>query len=83
MAIIGLTMADVGLSFLPVDFMRPWIESGALVALPSDPPLPTMRYCFVHRTDDHRAMLPMLLQCVSEVAQFSAPAGLSRKTTIS
>jgi DNA-binding transcriptional LysR family regulator len=82
MAIIGLTMADVGLSFLPVEFMRPWIESGALVALPSDPPLPTMRYCFVHRADDHRAMLPMLLQCVSEVAQFSAPAGLSRKTTI-
>jgi DNA-binding transcriptional LysR family regulator len=82
MAIIGLTMADVGLSFLPVDFMRPWVESSALVALPSDPPLPTMRYCFVHRADDHRVMLPLLLQCVSEVAQFSVPAGLSRKTTM-
>ncbi len=81
MAVIGLTMADVGLSVLPQDFMRPWVESGALVALYSDPPLPTLRYCFVHREDDRRAMLPILLQCVSDVAQFSVPAGLSRKTT--
>jgi DNA-binding transcriptional LysR family regulator len=81
MAVIGLTMADVGLSVLPQDFMRPWVESGALVPLPSDPPLPTLRYCFVQRMDDHRAMLSILLRCVSDVAQFSVPVGLSRKTT--
>ena len=81
MAIIGLTMADVGLSFLPHDFMGPWVESGALVALRSVPPLPTLRYCFLHRGDDRRAMLPILLGCVTEMAQFSTPAGLSRKTT--
>lgn len=81
MAIIGLTMADVGLSFLPQAFMRPWVESGALIALRSDPPLPTLRYCFLHRADDSRMMLRILLQCVSDVAQFAKPAGLSRKTT--
>jgi DNA-binding transcriptional LysR family regulator len=81
MAIIGLTMADVGLSFLPEEFMRPWIDRGSLIALRSVPPLPTLRYCFLHRDDDRRAMLPILLQCVAEVAQFSTPAGLSRKTT--
>jgi DNA-binding transcriptional LysR family regulator len=81
MAIIGLTMADLGLSFLPREFMRPWVESGALIALRSVPPLPTLLYCFLHREDDRRAMLPILLQCVNDVAQFSTPAGLSRKTT--
>jgi DNA-binding transcriptional LysR family regulator len=79
MAIIGLTMADLGLSFLPQDFMLPWVESGALIALRSDPPLPTLRYCFVRREDDRRAMLPIMLQCVTEEAQFSTPAGLSRE----
>ena len=81
MAIIGLTMADVGISFLPQAFMRPWVEGGALVALRSDPPLPTLRYCFLHRSDDRRTMLRILLQCVADVAQFSTPVGISRKTT--
>jgi DNA-binding transcriptional LysR family regulator len=32
MAIIGLTMADVGLSFLPEAFVHPWIARGSLIA---------------------------------------------------
>jgi DNA-binding transcriptional LysR family regulator len=81
MAIIGLAIADIGISFLPQAFMRPWVEGGALVTLRSIPPLPTLRYCFLHREDDSRAMLRILLKCVTDVAQFSTPAGLSRKTT--
>jgi DNA-binding transcriptional LysR family regulator len=81
MAIIGLTIADVGLSFLPQAFMRHWLDSGALIALRSAPPLPTLRYCFLHRRDDSRAMIRTLLQCVTGAAQYSKPAGLSRKTT--
>ncbi len=81
MAIIGLTIADIGISFLPHDFMRPWVESGALLPFASDPPLPALRYCFVHREDDRRAMLPVLLSVVMAVAQFEIAAGLSRKTT--
>ena len=81
MAIIGLTMADVGLSVLPQAFMRPWIDSGALVELRSIPPLPTLRYCFLYRDDDRRAMLRVLLQHITGVAQYSTPVGLGRKTT--
>jgi DNA-binding transcriptional LysR family regulator len=83
MAIIGLTMADVGLSFLPEAFVSPWVERGALIALKSRPPLPTLRYWFLHRGDDRRAMLRILLERVIEEAQFSVPAGTpdSRKTT--
>jgi DNA-binding transcriptional LysR family regulator len=81
MAIIGLTIADMGLSFLPRDYIRPWIDGGALTAFRSRPPLPTLQYCFIHRADDRRALLPTLLRCVTDVAQFSVPAGVSRKTT--
>jgi DNA-binding transcriptional LysR family regulator len=77
MAIVGLTMADVGLSFLPQAFMRPWIERGELVEFRSNPPLPALPFCFVHREDDRRAMLVSLRQCVTEVAQYAMSAVFS------
>jgi DNA-binding transcriptional LysR family regulator len=77
MAIVGLTMADVGLSFLPQAFMRPWIDRGELVELRSSPPLPALPFCFVHREDDRRAMLIRLRQCVTEVAQYAMSAVFS------
>ena len=80
MVIIGLTMADVGFSFLPHGSMGPWVESRALVALRSVPPLPTLRHRSLHRDDDRRAMLPILLGCATDVAQFSTSADSSRKT---
>ncbi|MGJ4948745.1 LysR family transcriptional regulator [Bradyrhizobium sp. HKCCYLS20291] len=79
MAIIGLTIADVGLSFLPQSFMRPWVQGGALLTFRSDPPLPTLPYCFMQREDDRRALLPILRDCIMEVAQYSTTAGYSRK----
>lgn len=84
MAIVGLTVADVGISFLPEDMMRPWVQRGDLVSLRSSPALPGLTYCFVHRKDDNRAVVRILRDCVAEEATFSLPAGFiqkSRKTT--
>ena len=75
MAIVGLTLADIGLSFLPTTFVKPWVDRGALVTLRSDPVLPSLRYCFLHRADDRRGMLEILRQRVSDEAQFAMPAG--------
>ena len=75
MAIVGLTVADVGLSFLPKTFVRPWIERHALATFRSDPALPGLHYCFVHRQDDRRAVVNTLLRCVLEEARFDLPAG--------
>lgn len=75
MAIIGLTLADVGISFLPQTFVKPWVDQGALATFRSDPPLPSLRYCFAHREDDHRAMVSTLLACVAAEARFDMPAG--------
>lgn len=75
MAIVGLTLADVGLSFLPQTFMKPWVDRGALATFRSDPPLPSLRYCFVHREDDSRLMIRTLLGCVMAEARFDMAAG--------
>lgn len=80
MAIVGLTLADVGLSFLPQTFVKPWIERGALANFRSDPDLPSLRYCFVHREDDRRAMVQTLLACVLSEARFDMPAGFVNKS---
>lgn len=81
MAIIGLTIADVGVSFLPQAFMRPWVDGGALTTFRSNPPLPGLAYCFIHREDDRRTLLPILLQCVLDVAEYATMTEYSRKTT--
>ncbi len=71
MGIVGLTLADAGISFLPKQFIRPWLEKGMLVALQSVPPFPTLDYCFVYRKDDVRTLInelkPLLLHSVEHV----------------
>ncbi len=75
MAIAGLTVADVGISFLPVDFMRPWVERGQLVVVRSSPPPPSLEYCVMHRADDRRGLVSTLLPCIAEEAVFTMPFG--------
>jgi DNA-binding transcriptional LysR family regulator len=72
MGIVGLTIADVGISFLPVRYIQPWLDRGTLVALRSVPPLPTLDYCFIRRRDDSRSVVKVMKQFVSQVADFSA-----------
>lgn len=81
MAIVGLTLADMGISFLPTQFMRPWTERGSLVCLPSDPPLPSLGYYFLQRTGEDRELLNIMQACVMRTADFSASIdlGVQRK----
>lgn len=69
MGIVGLTIADVGISFLPAKFVQPWLDRGALVAVRSTPPLPVLDYCIIHRKDDSRSVIRELKQFVHEGSQ--------------
>ena len=80
MAIVGLSMADIGISFLPEPFVRPWVKQGVLVALRSNPPLPVLPYCFLHRRDDSRSMLQVLLKSLIAEADFTVPVGIVGKS---
>lgn len=73
MAIVGLIVADIGISFLPRDYLKPWIKRGNLVALRSDPPLPALDYCFLHRADDNRPVVHAMQEYVVAEADFSHP----------
>ena len=68
MGIVGLTIADVGISFLPARYVQPWLNRGALVALRSVPPLPTLGYCFIRRKDDTRAVVSTMRGFIGQIA---------------
>jgi len=73
MAIVALVLADMGISFLPSQFMEPWLREGALVALKSEPPLPSLNYCFFRRTDDGRTLLETMQDYVTRATDFESP----------
>jgi DNA-binding transcriptional LysR family regulator len=87
MAIVALVLADVGISFLPTQFMKPWVDQGMLVALNSNPPIPSLDYYFFNRSDDTRVLLDAMRSYVLRVANFNsssrylAPFVKSQKTT--
>lgn len=71
MAIVALVLSDTGISFLPDAFLRPWVAQGALVALKSVPPLPSLNYFFFQRADDNRVLLEAMHSYVIRTAEFS------------
>lgn len=71
-AILGMTVAGVGISFLPTRYVAPLVKRKLLVALRSDPPLPSMSYRFIWRRDDARALVTTLQQLVLEEADFTS-----------
>jgi DNA-binding transcriptional LysR family regulator len=83
MAILGLTLADLGICFLPAPFIQPWISSGALIALRSDPPVGPLNYAFQIRVDDKRALLSAMHAHVMNVADFDSPPAPSALPTVS
>ncbi|GGX18934.1 LysR family transcriptional regulator [Pigmentiphaga litoralis] len=73
MAIVALVLADMGISFLPSHFMKPWLKEGTLVALNSEPSLPSLNYCFFHRADDSRTLLETMQDYVARATDFQSP----------
>ncbi|SDV50779.1 LysR family transcriptional regulator [Chitinasiproducens palmae] len=76
-AIVGLTLADVGISFLPRLFMRKLVDSGQLHAFKVVPELPSIEYCFKWRTDDTRAFISALGQFAKEEADYTLSLGFA------
>lgn len=71
-AIIALTVAGVGLSFQPAQYVSPLFVRGLLVPLRSDPPLPSLAYHFISRQDDNRHLVDRFRDLTAQVADFSA-----------
>jgi DNA-binding transcriptional LysR family regulator len=70
-AILGMTVAGVGISFLPVRYVAPLVKRKLLVELRSDPPLPLLGYHFIWRRDDSRRLVASMRQLVVDEADFT------------
>ncbi|MDQ2138036.1 LysR family transcriptional regulator [Alcaligenaceae bacterium B3P038] len=57
MAIAGLTVADIGISYLPRHFMAPWLADGRLTSFTTTPATPNLGYYFLQRSDDKRELV--------------------------
>ncbi|MFJ3055384.1 LysR family transcriptional regulator [Herbaspirillum sp. NPDC087042] len=74
-AIVGLTIADVGISFLPRHFLQPMVDQHKLNAFQCDPPLPSIEYCLRWRSDDTRALVPSLASLAQQEVDYTLTYG--------
>jgi DNA-binding transcriptional LysR family regulator len=72
MAIVGLTAADVGISYLPVLFMEPWMAQKKLTGFHSNPAPPSLSYYFLSRIDDKRELIEAMKELITLSADFGA-----------
>lgn len=81
--ITGLTVAGVGISYLPLHHVRPLIDRNLLVPLSSDPPAPKqLQFSFIWRRDDRRPLINLLKRMVLEEVDFSIPNKLWTTTPV-
>ncbi len=72
-AIVGLTVAGQGISFLPRHYVQPLVRRKLLATLRSDYPFPNVRYSFVSRADDKRRLIASMRTLSLEEVDFRVP----------
>ncbi|WP_313311124.1 LysR family transcriptional regulator [Pulveribacter sp.] len=71
--ILAMTVAGMGISFLPRHYVQPLVRRKMLVELRSDPPLPTIAYRFIRRRDDTRQLVARMRAAVVQEIDFDMP----------
>lgn len=70
-ALIGLTISGLGVSYLPIRCLGDLIAQGLLSVLRTDPPLPQVDYVAMYRKDRAGTLLPSLAALAKENCDFS------------
>jgi DNA-binding transcriptional LysR family regulator len=70
-ASIGLTLAGIGVSYLPQQAFRPLVASGKLVRLTSDPEPPPVAYAAMYRKDRRLALADSVIEVIQLNCDFS------------
>lgn len=71
MALVGLTAAGLGISYLPRLCFEPLTREGKLVIVETDPPLPRIPYAAMFRSDRPSAFISAVALLAREVCDFS------------
>lgn len=72
MALLGLTVAGVGLSYLPRSCFGGLVAEGKLVELVTEPPLPATPYAALYRSDRPSKFVSGVAELVQSVCNFNA-----------
>ncbi|WP_366141489.1 LysR substrate-binding domain-containing protein [uncultured Sulfitobacter sp.] len=72
-AMVGLAVAGRGVCITPRSYLIRLIESGRVVEIPTEPPLPAMQYCVVHYPSPHAALFTQIAHDIHSVADFGTP----------
>ncbi|EMB4322998.1 LysR family transcriptional regulator [Pluralibacter gergoviae] len=67
---IGLTVAGMGITYLPRNPLKPLLEAGVLRELAFKPRLPLIRYSAIYRTDRERGIIPHMAEIAKSCCCF-------------
>jgi DNA-binding transcriptional LysR family regulator len=70
-ALIGLTVSGLGISYLPRQCLAPMIKEGALEVLEVTPKLPEMPYAAVCKADQRSTLVSSIVKLAQESCDFS------------
>lgn len=69
-ALTGLTVSGLGMSYLPRECLSPLVAAGMLEVLQVTPPLPVVRYVAMHKGEYRSALTASLVMLAQECCDF-------------
>ncbi|SDC24283.1 LysR substrate binding domain-containing protein [Variovorax sp. CF079] len=71
LALIGFTVAGIGVSYLPRACLKPLIDRRALAVLKTSPALPLVNYVALYRSGGQSSLMSSIAELAQEVCDFS------------
>lgn len=71
MAMVGLTIAGLGVSYLPRHCFEPLVREGKLAIIETEPALPEVPYAAIYRMDRPSAFISSVAEIAREVCDYS------------
>lgn len=70
-AMVGLTTAGLGVTYLPLECFRPLVDEGKLTIIHTDPALPPVPYMAMYRNDRPSAFVKEVTALAAQLCDFS------------
>lgn len=70
-ALVGLTLAGIGISYLPRQCFKPLVDDGKLTIVPTNPLLPPVPYVAMYRNDRASRFVETIAQLMAKICDFS------------
>jgi len=70
-AMLGLTAAGLGVTYLPLECFRPLVDEGKLTIIKTDPELPLVPYMAMYRNDRPSAFITEVASRAAQLCDFS------------